>query len=62
MPCESAAAAGLRYANDIQQPGIRRRRAGSGFTYILPDGRRVADAETVARIKSLVIPPAWTDV
>jgi len=28
----------------------------------MPDSRRVTDAETVARIKSLVIPPAWTDV
>ena len=62
MPCDSAAAAGLRYVNDLQQAGIQRRRAGSGFTYPMPDGRRVADAETLARIKSLVIPPAWTDV
>ena len=62
MPCDSAAAAGLRYVNDVQQAGIRRRRAGAGSTYVMPGSRRVTDAETVARIKSLVIPPAWTDV
>ena len=58
---ESAAAAGLRYVND-EGPGIRRRRAGSGFTYVGPDGKRVTDAAVLLRIKHLVIPPAWTDV
>lgn len=43
-------------------PGIRRRRAGKGFVYLAPDGRRVADGETLARIKALAVPPAWTDV
>ncbi|WP_313958389.1 DNA topoisomerase IB [Chelativorans salis] len=44
------------------EPGIRRRRAGKGFTYIAADGTRVEDAETRARIRTLAIPPAWTDV
>jgi DNA topoisomerase-1 len=35
---------------------------GAGFTYVGPDGKPVRDKETLARIKSLVIPPAWTDV
>jgi len=43
-------------------PGITRRRAGSGWVYLDPEGRQVTDPETLARIKSLVIPPAWTDV
>jgi DNA topoisomerase-1 len=43
-------------------PGITRRRAGTGWVYLDPEGRRVTDPETLARIKSLVIPPAWTDV
>ena len=60
-PVESAKAAGLRYVSD-ETPGIRRRRAGKGFTYIAPDGTRLSDAATLARIKSLAIPPAWTDV
>jgi DNA topoisomerase I len=53
--------AGLRYTSDIE-PGIRRRRAGRGFIYKLPDGRRVKDAETLIRIRSLAVPPAYRDV
>jgi DNA topoisomerase-1 len=60
-PVESAKAAGLRYVSDAK-PGIRRKRAGTGFSYIGPDNKPVRDSETLARIKSLVIPPAWTDV
>jgi DNA topoisomerase IB len=43
-------------------PGITRRRAGSGWVYLDPRGRRVTDPETLERIRSLVIPPAWTEV
>ena len=57
----SAEEAGLRYVTDTG-PGIRRRRAGKGFTYIGPDGRRITDPERLAWIGRLAIPPAWTDV
>ena len=57
----SAEEAGLRYVSDAV-PGIRRRRAGKGFRYIGPDGARIADPDRVAWIRSLAIPPAWTDV
>jgi DNA topoisomerase I len=60
-PAASARAAGLRYVTD-RMPGIRRKRAGRGFTYLRPDGARLGDRETLARIRSLAIPPAWTDV
>ena len=60
-PEQSAQAAGLRYVMD-DKPGIRRRRSGKGFVYLMPNGGRVRDNETLGRIKSLVIPPAWTDV
>ena len=60
-PVESAQAAGLRYVSDIQ-PGIRRKRAGTGFTYVGPDGKTIHDAAELARIRSLAIPPAYTDV
>lgn len=60
-PKESAQAAGLRYVTDAK-PGIRRMKAGKGFRYVGPDGKTVKDAETLGRIKSLVIPPAWTGV
>jgi DNA topoisomerase-1 len=43
-------------------PGIIRRRAGHGFVYLDPRGRRLTDREALDRIKSLAIPPAWTDV
>ncbi|MDQ3880056.1 MAG: DNA topoisomerase IB [Chloroflexota bacterium] len=60
---ERAAAreAGLRYIDDTR-PGIRRRRAGRAFTYLDTDGRRIRDPQTLARIRALAIPPAWTAV
>lgn len=54
-------AAGLRYVTD-RQPGIRREPDGDGFRYIAPDGSIVEDEKILARIKSLGIPPAYTDV
>ena len=53
--------AGLRYITD-DRPGVRRRRAGKGFTYIGPDGKRITDPDRLAWFKRLAIPPAWTDV
>jgi len=43
------------------QPGWTRRRVGKGFVYLDELGERLPPEE-VARIKALVIPPAWTDV
>jgi len=43
-------------------PGLARRRAGRGFTYVDASGTRVSDPEVRARIAALAIPPAWTDV
>jgi len=60
-PPESARAAGLRYVSDTS-PGIRRKRRGKGFQYVNSDGTAVRDKDVLARIKSLVIPPAWTNV
>ena len=47
---------------DCSAPGLTRRRAGRGFTYLDQNGNRVTDPDTLARIEALVIPPAWTDV
>src|SRR5918992_4558197 len=47
---------------DCSGPGIHRRKHGRGFTYQYGDGTRVTDPETLARIRGLVIPPAWKDV
>jgi DNA topoisomerase I len=57
----AARRAGLRYSRD-DEPGIRRRRAGRGFTYLDARGRRITGRETLARIRSIAVPPAWTDV
>ena len=58
---ETAREAGLRYVSDIY-PGFSRRRQGDGFVYLDPLGQPIADEETLARIRKLAIPPAWTDV
>jgi DNA topoisomerase-1 len=47
---------------DCNGPGIRRRRAGKGFSYLDEDGTRIADGAVIERIRSLAIPPAWEDV
>ena len=60
-PRAAARAAGLRYVSDTG-PGIRRRRVGRSFSYRGPDGQLIRDADTLRWIKSLAIPPAWTDV
>ena len=61
-PDASAAAAGLRYVNDSRLPGIRRLGRGRRVRYIDASGRRVTNRQVLARIRSLAIPPAWTDV
>ena len=58
---ESAAAAGLRYVSD-SMAGIRRKRTGRGFVYLDVSGSPIRNGTELARIKALVIPPAWTDV
>jgi DNA topoisomerase-1 len=60
-PIESAQAAGLRYVSDTM-PGIRRKKAGQGFTYVGTDGKTIRDPKEIARIRALAIPPAYTDV
>jgi DNA topoisomerase I len=47
---------------DCAGPGIVRRRRGRGFSYHWPDGRSVTEPDVLARIRALVLPPAWTDV
>lgn len=60
-PRDAAESAGLRYVSDAR-PGIRRRRAGARFTYERANGIKITDLAALKRIKSLAIPPAWTDV
>lgn len=61
-PVESAKVVGLRYVTD-EIPGIRRKRSGKkNFIYIDINGNQIRDAKVIERIKSLAIPPAYTDV
>jgi DNA topoisomerase-1 len=60
-PVAAASRAQLRHVTDAT-PGITRHQARNGFDYRLPDGALVRDIATLRRIRSLVIPPAWTDV
>src|SRR5437667_11480040 len=61
-PIQAAKATGLHYASD-DAPGIQRHKRGrAGFSYRDPNGRVIRNAEVLTRIKSLAIPPAWTDV
>ncbi len=60
-PLVAAKLAKLRHVSD-DIPGITRHRARRGFDYRLPDQEFVRDIDTLKRIRSLVIPPAWTAV
>jgi DNA topoisomerase-1 len=44
------------------QPGLRRKRQGRGFTYLDRHDHKITDPVVLQRIKDLVIPPAWEDV
>ncbi|MGE0548687.1 MAG: DNA topoisomerase IB [Kofleriaceae bacterium] len=60
-PVAAATAVALRYAMD-NEPGIRRVRRGNQFRYVCANGKPLRDRTTLARIRALAIPPAWTDV
>lgn len=53
--------AGLKYVSD-HNAGFSRRRRGSGFEYRDEKGTRLTQKRALQRIRSLAIPPAWTDV
>ncbi|HEX3999864.1 MAG TPA: hypothetical protein VHX65_15040 [Pirellulales bacterium] len=61
QPQQAASAASLEYVSD-ERPGIQRKRAGAGFHYFSPTGHPIRSSTTLARIQSLVIPPAWNEV
>lgn len=58
---EALEEAGLVYTTDTS-PGIRRERKGDGFAYFKANGGAIEDEKTLARIRSLAIPPAYADV
>jgi DNA topoisomerase I len=60
-PEAAARAAGLTYTSDTQ-PGYSRRKRAAGFVYLKPSGVVLKDPRELARIRALVIPPAWSAV
>jgi DNA topoisomerase I len=58
---EAAQKVGLIYVTE-DTPGLTRRRAGTGFTYLDAAGKKVRDKRVLARIRTLAIPPAWERV
>jgi DNA topoisomerase-1 len=61
-PTIAAKVAKLHYVSDLGGRGYRRTKRGDGFAYLDEEGRTLDDAATLARIRKLGIPPAWTDV
>ncbi|QXH44009.1 DNA topoisomerase IB [Pseudomonas xanthosomatis] len=53
--------ASLHYVDDTL-PGFSRRRWRDRFHYFDAEGARIRDADTLARIAALAIPPAYTEV
>jgi DNA topoisomerase-1 len=60
-PIKSAKVADLCHVSDLT-PGIKRIKRGKSFIYLDINNKPVKDKEVLKRIKSLVIPPAWTQV
>jgi DNA topoisomerase-1 len=58
---EAAEQAGLTYVTE-DTPGLRRRRARTGFAYLDAAGKAVRDKKVLMRIRALAIPPAWEQV
>jgi len=60
-PVEAAKAVGLRYISDAA-PGIRRVKRGAHFAFVAPSGKPIRNEAEIERIRTLAIPPAYTDV
>ncbi len=60
-PIQVAKAARLVYLSDTA-PGISRQKNGDQFTYVDRQGNELDDPETLARIRSMALPPAWERV
>ena len=52
---------GLRYTSP-QQKGYSRKAKGNSFVYLDKEDQPITNSQILARIRSLVLPPAWRDV
>ncbi len=48
--------------SDCSGPGLRRRKQGRGFVFLDEHGERITNPDTLERLHSLAIPPAWNEV
>src|SRR5690348_12648986 len=48
--------------SDCAGRGLRRVRRGRGFSYVDDEGAAVTDADTLERLCTMAIPPAWKEV
>jgi DNA topoisomerase-1 len=60
-PQDIARSMQLRYVHSDSK-GYSRQKKGDHFTYLDTEGKIIKDKEIISRIRSLVLPPAWTDV
>ena len=60
MTDEKPARVQLRHSSD-SEPGYTRRRKGRYWQYFDEDGGRLTDRETIERLNSLALPPAYTN-
>ena len=58
---EAAEAAGLRYVGESEK-GFTRKKSGRGFAYYDTQGKLIRDEKVLKRVRSLAVPPAYTDV
>jgi DNA topoisomerase-1 len=49
----------LEYVDD-QAPGITRKKAGRGWAYFDPEGKRITDRDEIDRLNAVALPPAYT--
>ncbi|KAA0690922.1 DNA topoisomerase IB [Neorhizobium sp. P12A] len=61
IAAEAKLASGLVYIPGLET-GITRRMGAHGFLYYKPDGKRITETSDIARLNSLAIPPAYTNV
>lgn len=61
-PARTAEAAGLNYVQSGNASGFLRKGKSPRFYYVDQKGNRCKDQKVIKRIKSLVLPPAWTQV
>jgi len=60
-PLKTAKAVGLKYVSDTA-PGWKRAHNKDGFYYVDAHEKTCRDDEVLARVKKLVLPPAWANV